>query len=1554
MAYDRSIPVIASTPLARLWPVRSLAVSDTILPMKKPLVPLLIASLESRFRFGGRARNWARKSWLGAAAMAAMASPASGAVIDISGNLGSALQVIVTAGNSARLTANTKVMWHATTNSVNVDLNGYQLEINTGDGNGQTYNGALTGPGTLRLVGNPTSSDQWLTDMTFGGGAANSPTGVTVVQGRVNLSKTAGVNALSGPISAEVVASRVARIIWHANNQISDASSITSTSSNGMLHLDLNGREDTIGALTIKGTHRINTGDGGVLKVPSLTVDGVVKPRGAYTAADGFVTGTGYIDVDNFGPPLLPEPDAPTAPVPANGSTTVNSATTTKLTWAVATHATRYDVYLWPASGSKPGTPTGSDVTTNEFTLGSALQPLAAYKWQVVARNNTGEAAGPEWSFTTLDPRDISGSLSATLDATVGSGPANLIGNTTTFWPATTSTVGIKLNGFTFTIDTGGGNAQTYNGTITGPGMVHFRGRGDATWEPDMRLGGSGANSMDGARMIRGRVVLNKTAGVNALTGLITIATTETAILQLAQPNQIDDTSEIDSTSSSGNFTFNIGNHNETIAGLSIRSSHRVATGTGVLTTTVLEINGTVMGAGTYTSASHEFITGNGSVVVTTGGGSSFETWAATGKGLSGPGTGAGFLDDPDGDGVPNGLEFVLGSEPNPASPSSGSTAKLPTAARVGDDFVFTFNRRHEAAYLNPSVEISPNLEFWTPVTDPADAVIEVTPASEADAVKVKIPLEGRDVLFARLKATDTAIPGQPAPRITTPPQNSKVPDGQSITLTASAGGAKQVSWQWYFDGVAIEGATGSTLTVDNVTAANQGRYHVVVTNTSGNAISSAALVRVTPTPGVNGLNLVPWPSEVALGEGNLTIAPSARIVATDASLVAAGEVLAGEIAATHALTLPVVTTAAAPGDIVLQLDAGLEGEKHTVSVDASAIVRGRNAIGVSLGTTTLLQALKSEGGSVVCPRVEIEDEPAVGIRAFHLDVARANHSLESLLQTVDLCRLYKINYFHIHFTDDQAYTFPSAAYPNLNTRTIQNGHKVYTLQEMQQLEAYAVARGVYIMPEIEVPGHARMMLLAYPEIFQITYPVGGSVGYVPSSSINVAKAEAREAVRTLIAEMCAVFQSTPYFHIGCDEVDWAWSEESEDFKAVFQEWGFHRANPRDNVHLVFSKFIALASGWVAENGKKTVVWENGAMSSTPEVTVPTDILVMPFDSYGPGSFPARGFKLINAAWSPLYLVTHIRKPLKSIYDWNISIFGQYSGESDDYVSSVVAPEHVLGAQLTTFEQEEDLEMMSARQRIAAMSERIWNPGLGIGYDNFISRLEHTEALLDSILSPVRITYSGLDNPIDRVFGNTATVTMSLTPGAAANGPLTIRYTTNRTDVTNSSTIYTGPITVNANGYFRAAAFNGSGQRVGYMVREMHRKEMTVVDNLAAGKSVTATAGTNAARAVDLKAWQGWDVAISGSNESLTVDLGSVLTINRVAALFAPSGTYAYRIEISQDGSSWTQIAETSTAGTRAGVTHAFGNSSARYVRLTLRTANTGSKSVREIMVTGP
>ena len=135
---------------------------------------------------------------------------------------------------------------------------------------------------------------------------------------------------------------------------------------------------------------------------------------------------------------------------------------------------------------------------------------------------------------------------------------------------------------------------------------------------------------------------------------------------------------------------------------------------------------------------------------------SAFNTWvgtAAGGRGLSG--AAAAFDADPDGDGIPNGIEFVIGGEPNPANPGANSCGLLPAASNLGTDFVFTYLLSNEAASLNPLVEFDTDLQGeWTTAVDGVNATIVVTPGDPAATVTVTIPQGAKRELFARLKVT--------------------------------------------------------------------------------------------------------------------------------------------------------------------------------------------------------------------------------------------------------------------------------------------------------------------------------------------------------------------------------------------------------------------------------------------------------------------------------------------------------------------------------------------------------------------------------------------------------------------------------------------------------------------------------------------------------------------------------------------------------------------------------------------------------------------------------
>lgn len=133
--------------------------------------------------------------------------------------------------------------------------------------------------------------------------------------------------------------------------------------------------------------------------------------------------------------------------------------------------------------------------------------------------------------------------------------------------------------------------------------------------------------------------------------------------------------------------------------------------------------------------------------------GSAYDTWA-TSKGLTGPD--AAFDADPDNDGISNGLEFVLGGEPNPANPGSNSSALLPTLSLSGGNMVFTYNRTDASAYLNPTVEFNTGLGgSWTTAVDPGNSAISVIDGTPSDTVTVSIPTSGNPHMFARLKVVE-------------------------------------------------------------------------------------------------------------------------------------------------------------------------------------------------------------------------------------------------------------------------------------------------------------------------------------------------------------------------------------------------------------------------------------------------------------------------------------------------------------------------------------------------------------------------------------------------------------------------------------------------------------------------------------------------------------------------------------------------------------------------------------------------------------------------------
>ena len=302
---------------------------------------------------------------------------------------------------------------------------------------------------------------------------------------------------------------------------------------------------------------------------------------------------------------------------------------------------------------------------------------------------------------------------------------------------------------------------------------------------------------------------------------------------------------------------------------------------------------------------------------------------------------------------------------------------------------------------------------------------------------------------------------------------------------------------------------------------------------------------------------------------------------------------------------------------------------------------------------------------------MSIDDAPHSDYRGLMINVARKQHSIATLKQMVELCRLYKVRYLQLHLTDDQAFMFPSRAYPKLNTKN-EHGRKSYTLHELKDLVAYADQRNVTIVPEYEMPGHSATSNRAMHDLFIIakTKP------YEHHASINFCKEDVMRAVATVTGEMCEVFKSSPYFHIGGDEADLALAGQNADFKAAMKKYDL------PNQHELYRRFLCQMDEIVKQNGKQMIVWEGFGRGG--KVKIPKDVIVMAYEIrfYMPGDLVNDGYKVINAAWTPLYVVNKNCRPPEEIYAWNLYQFKPYNAKPTERGRLVQPNDNVIGAQL--------------------------------------------------------------------------------------------------------------------------------------------------------------------------------------------------------------------------------------------------------------------------------
>ena len=234
-----------------------------------------------------------------------------------------------------------------------------------------------------------------------------------------------------------------------------------------------------------------------------------------------------------------------------------------------------------------------------------------------------------------------------------------------------------------------------------------------------------------------------------------------------------------------------------------------------------------------------------------------------------------------------------------------------------------------------------------------------------------------------------------------------------------------------------------------------------------------------------------------------------------------------------------------------------------------------------------------------------IFDAPRFGFRGMHLDVARQIYSVDALRRLVDCMAWLKLNRFHIHLTDDEAWRFDVPGYPQLAELAAWRGHGlavppllgsdsaryggIYSRAELGDLVRHADNLAVTIVPEVDIPGHCYCVLRALPHLRDPEESgVYRSIQYFPNDALNPAVPQVYDFLEAAFAEVASIFPSR-WIHVGGDEVaDDAWLG-SPLALALMKERGWTAVNQLQ------SFFLKRAQEIVRALGRGVGAWEEAA-----------------------------------------------------------------------------------------------------------------------------------------------------------------------------------------------------------------------------------------------------------------------------------------------------------------------------------------------------------------------
>ena len=503
-------------------------------------------------------------------------------------------------------------------------------------------------------------------------------------------------------------------------------------------------------------------------------------------------------------------------------------------------------------------------------------------------------------------------------------------------------------------------------------------------------------------------------------------------------------------------------------------------------------------------------------------------------------------------------------------------------------------------------------------------------------------------------------------------------------------------------------------------------------------------------------LAVIPRPVHVTRGTGTFLLTP-ATVVVTDRATRPIGYQLADWLGPATGYRLAV---RGGPGTaartISLRTDptlARLGDEGYRLTVTGTRItIRAFRPAGVFYGVETLRQLLPPDvfrqapvaGVTWTVPAVEIEDMPRFQWRGAHLDVSRSFMPKEFVKKYIDLLALHKLNRFHWHLTDDQGWRIEIKKYPLLTAIGAwrrnslvgaQRGYAdttqwvydnvphggFYTQDDVREVVAYAAARFITVVPEIEMPGHAQAAIAAYPWLGNTGQQLEVLTHWGVDQNILNPSDSAIHFMQDVLSEVLALFPSR-WIHTGGDEAPKAQWQTSPVAQARIGELGLHSENELQ------SWMTAKMSQWLAGRGRSLIGWDE-ILEGGMEGLAPNAV-VMSWRGIDGGIAAAQaGHDVVMTPTSNTYFDYYQSQDLAKeplAIGGFLPLETVYAYEPVPPALDSVQAKHVLGTQgqiWTEYQRNPKNVEFMVFPRLVALAEVAWTPAGLKNYGDFTARL---------------------------------------------------------------------------------------------------------------------------------------------------------------------------------------------------------------------------------------